>query len=133
MKLTATEFSTVEDKEKFIKHFKRFVEGGMKRTVFPKWFYIALSTTFGHIAHYDINGFYDTWFRTLCSKIAFLEHTLKAGCYGSPAFTYSDAEKVIQDWLRKSGIIKELHTQNTSEEKEARHELYLKLKDEFEG
>ena len=97
----ATEFSTVEDKQKFAKHFQRFVTGGFKRTVFPKWFYTRLSGCFGMIAHYNLRGFYDTYFETLDGKHEFIQECLAWPCYGSPEFTYSDVERHLQGWLKQ--------------------------------
>ena len=74
-KYVATEWATVADKEKFEKQFKRFVLSDFKRSLFTKAFYNRLSNCFGHIAHYDINGFYDTFFTCLTDKIRFLEIT----------------------------------------------------------
>ena len=62
MTYTATEFDTVEDKVKFENQFKKFVSNGFKESQFPKWFYTRLSMCFGNIAHYNKNGFYNTYF-----------------------------------------------------------------------
>lgn len=96
---TATEWDTVEDKVKFEKHFKRFVMSGFKRTLFYKWFYIQLSMTFGHIAHYNKSGFYDHFFTTANGKREFLAQCYQHPCYGDPAYTYSDVEKTIHVWM----------------------------------
>jgi hypothetical protein len=98
---TPTEFSTVADKEKFAAHFQRFVSGGFKRTVFPKWFYNRLSMTFAMIAHYDRNGFYAEYFEDPYETSRFLEECLAYPCYGDPAYTYSDVERYLQGWLRE--------------------------------
>ena len=99
---TPTAFDTAADKAKFANHFVRFVESDFKRTLFPKWFYTRLSMTFGHIAHYDIHGFYDTWFRDTRAKLEFLKHTAAGHGYGLPAFTYSDVEDALTAWVRES-------------------------------
>ena len=54
---------------------------------------------FGMIAHYDINGFYETFFTSDKDRVEFVEMVLNYPCYGSPAFTYCDIEKQIQQWI----------------------------------
>ena len=97
---TPTEFKTAKDKAKFANHFVRFVESGFKRTLFHKWFYRRLSTTFGNIAHYDIHGFYYIWFSTVERQEFFLRKSRLWGCFGSPQHTYCDVEKAIIEWLK---------------------------------
>ena len=97
--LVATKWNTVEDKEKFIKHFKRFVLGGFRKTIFHKWFYTRLSLCFGFIAHYNKHGFYEEKFSSVAKQIDFLRSILDFPCYGDPAYTYSDAERIIRQWV----------------------------------
>jgi len=97
---TPTEFHTKEDKAKFANHFIRFMESGFRRSLFTHGFYTELSNTFGHIAHYDINGFYSTFFEDPKDWTSFLDCTLDYPCYGDPGWTYSDVERAIQDYLR---------------------------------
>lgn len=105
MSYTATAHSTIADKEKFEAQFKRFVLDGFPRSKFRAWFYQRLSKTFGHIAHYNCEGFYQTWFDSLPNCEAFITHTLNWGCYGDPAYTYCDVEKELQNWLREERIL----------------------------
>lgn len=99
-----TKYNTAADKLKFANQFVRFVEGGFKQTMFPKWFYQRLSMMFGHIAHFNQGGFYEVWFSTKGSQLRFLSNALVNGGYGSPAFTYSDVERELKEWIIKSGI-----------------------------
>ena len=94
-----TKYSTAEEKAKFANQFVKFVDNGCQLKHFPKWFYRRLSMTFGHIAHYNLEGFYDTWFCHPSSLWNFIQHTLGYPCYGDPEYTYSDVEKAIQEWL----------------------------------
>lgn len=105
MKYTPTDFSTSADKEKFEKQFKKLVESGFKRSMFPKWFYTRLSMCFGHIAHYNQEGFYQTWFIDTRWQYEFLEATVKYPCYGDPAYTYSDVEKVLVAWIEEKKFL----------------------------
>lgn len=111
MKYTATQWDTEADKEKFVRQFKAFVESDFAKSKFPKWFYTRLSMTFGHIAHYNQGGFYETFFGNLADKVCFLEQTLQCGCYGSPAFTYCDCEREIQEWLQAQGTLEKYQAQ----------------------
>ena len=104
---TPTEFSTTADKAAFGNHFLHFVDSGWKRTLFNKSFYNRLSMCFSHIAHYDIEGFYSTWFESERDQLEFLRHTLKFPCYGSPEFTFCDVERAIQSEIRKSNLLTE--------------------------
>jgi hypothetical protein len=102
---TPTEWSSAADKAKFANHFVRFVESDFKETLFPKWFYRQLSNTFGHIAHYDIYGFYATFFKTTRGKVDFLIQTEEWPCYGSPTYTYSDVEQVLRAWVKEKRLV----------------------------
>ncbi len=98
---TATQWSTQADKAKFANHLVRFMETGCTRTMFPHWFYTRLSCCFGHIAHYNLDGFYGEWFFGPQSRAAFLRNLDRWGCYGDPAWTFSDVEKALQAYYKE--------------------------------
>ena len=112
-----TQWNTAEDKSKFANHMIRFIEGDFKDTLFPKWFYQRLSNTFGHIAHYDISGFYYTWFSNIKTKVSFLENLIEHGTQapGDPAFTYRDVEHVLANYVRKAGYLNKYQKLLTNE------------------
>lgn len=97
---TPTKFDSAADKAKFANQFVRFVELGYRWEDFPKWFYIQLSMTFGHIAHYDQGGFYGTFFTSENGRANFRQETLHYPCYGQPEWTYCDVEQALQKWLK---------------------------------
>lgn len=105
MSYTATQWSSTEDKQKFADHFKRFVISNYKRTLFYKWFYNRLSMCFGFIAHYNIHGFYETYFTSDKGKERFEKAIMRGGILGypagDPAWTYSDVERYLMEWMRK--------------------------------
>lgn len=105
---TATKFSTVKDKERFVKQFKSFVKSDYDIHKFPKLFYIRLSMCFGHIAHYDQLGFYDTFFRDTAGKLDFVNQCIHNGGVGDPAWTFADVERQIQLWLVETGEYRRL-------------------------
>lgn len=102
---TTTKFHTQEDKAKFANHFTRFFLKDCPRSLFHKGFYTQLSFMWHHIAHYNVNGFYATWFDADSSKIEFLQRCIETRPSGSPSHTYCDVEIVLADWIRKSDIL----------------------------
>jgi hypothetical protein len=101
----ATEWSSAADKAAFGNSFLRFIEGDWKESLFTKNFYNRLSMCFGHIAHYDRTGFWDTWFTSDRSRFEFLCHALKWPCYGDPKFTFCDVERAIQREIRRRNYL----------------------------
>jgi hypothetical protein len=108
---TPTKWDTAKDKLAFATHFVRFVKSGFALRHFTDKFYRRLSNTFGHIAHYDRGGFCAEFFTTAADQVRFLEQTLEWPCYGDPAWTYSDVERVLQQWLRSSGLLDQYRRQ----------------------
>lgn len=99
---TPTQWETSADKLKFYNQFIKFVSGGFKRSDFPKWFYVRLSMTFGHIAHYNQQGFWDVYFTSDADKKQFIKDCLAYPHCGDPAWTYSDVETALVEWLNKN-------------------------------
>lgn len=93
---TPTQWSSVEEKAQFGNTLLHFIESGFKETLFTKKFYNRLMNTFGHIAHYNREGFFSEWFTTEVDRLRFLRHLLQWPCYGDPTFTFSDVERAIQ-------------------------------------
>ena len=96
-----TKWEKADQKARFANHLVRFVESKYQRTLFYKWFYTRLSMTYQHIAHYNQYGFYEEWFSDERGQTAFIKTILTCPCYGDPTFTYSDVEKVTQEYFRK--------------------------------
>ena len=118
MKFTPTQWDTAQDKAAFAKQFVRFLQSDFAAKHFTDKFYRRLSNTFGHIAHYNRGGFWDTFFTTTADKVRFLERTLQHPCYGDPAWTYSDVERALQGWLQVDGTL-DRYRQRLAEETEA--------------
>lgn len=100
----ATKWDSADDKAWFANQFVKFVESDFDQRHFTERFYRRLSNTFGHIAHYNLLGFWEKFFTTQTGKLKFLEYALLHRCYGDPTWTYSDVERAIQAWLGESGI-----------------------------
>lgn len=129
----ATKFTTTEMKARFANHFVRFVTSGFPKSMFPKWFYNELRHCFGHIAHYDQNGFYNEWFTNDLSKSLFIKMTLQHPCYGDADHTFSDVERALIDYLRKNSplpaIEKKMAEDTKRSEIEQLHRLMAKYPD----
>jgi hypothetical protein len=100
-----TKFSTEQDKADFGNSLFHFIESEWALTLFNKSFYNRLSMCFGHIAHVDRMGFYETWFISDAERLRFLRHTLDWPCWGDPEFTFCDVERAIQQEVRKQNYL----------------------------
>ncbi len=106
---------TLEEKRAFAVAFIRFIEGGFKEGSFTNSFYTRLSCVFGHIAHYDIRGFYLAQFSTTERRLAFAEQCLEWPCWGLPEHTMCDVEAYLQDWVKRTGLQARLQQQLADE------------------
>lgn len=130
---TATQWDSASQKAKFANHFVRFVNSGFKASLFYDWFYKRLSMTFGHIAHYDRNGFYAEWFMHDVCHAEFIKHTLRHPCYGDPTFTYSDVEKALQHWLIENKVLEQMQAKRDQVIETAERAELARLKEKYEG
>jgi hypothetical protein len=100
-----TEWSTTADKAAFGNTLLHFIESKWKRSLFTKGFYQRLSNCFGHIAHYDIHGFYETWFTCEKDRLEFLKNASQWRCYGDPKFTFSDVERALRQQIQTRNYV----------------------------
>jgi hypothetical protein len=101
----ATQWSSAADKAAFGNTYLHFIESEWKRSLFTKSFCQRLSNCFGHIANYNIHGFYETWFTCDKDRLGFLKNTLSWPCWGDPTFTYSDVERAIKQQVRARNYV----------------------------
>ena len=109
----ATKFASAEEKAKIANKLTRFILGGFKQGSFSQAMYTRLSNMFGHIAHYNIHVFYETWFSGPEERCKWAQYVLAGGaygCVGSPAHTWSDVEKALMVWMRDNHIAEQLET-----------------------
>jgi hypothetical protein len=92
----STEWSTAAEKAAFGNTLLHFLDADCPRELFTKRFYTRLSMTFGNIAHYNLEGFYGTWFTRDRHRHAFVEKILRWPCHGDPQFTFCDVERAVQ-------------------------------------
>ena len=129
---TPTQWSTAQDKADFANRFAAFVKSGFPQSGFTKKFYTRLSTTFGHIAHYNQLGFWDTFFNSLGGKVYFIRNSLEWGCYGNPQYTYSDVERALQTWLTENNVLANIKEELSEEIVASELATLAHLKEKYE-
>ena len=132
---TPTQWSTAEEKAKFANHLMRFIEKDFPQTLFTKTFYNRLMNTFGHIAHYNIAGFWETFFTDTRKKVEFLKQTVHpwTGFCGDQAFTFSDVERAVSERVRASGYLSKYEKQLAVEIETGERALLARLKNKYEA
>jgi hypothetical protein len=94
-----TPHSTAEEKARFCNNFVRFVLCGFDRKAFTTRFYQRLSLIFGHIAHFNAGGFWETWFSTPARQRQFVQRVHEWVAVGDPHFCWSDVERELKSWV----------------------------------
>jgi hypothetical protein len=75
---------SAQEKADFANAFVRFVENGFQEAHFTEGFYLRLSNTFGHIAHFNQKTFYRTCFGKARDRALFLRKTVDHEPVGNP-------------------------------------------------
>lgn len=68
------EFMTAREKELVLKNWRTFLQHGLKKEHFTKRLYEHLHLHCGFIGHYNIHGFYSTYFEAGQDTERFFEH-----------------------------------------------------------
>jgi hypothetical protein len=134
--MTATKWQTVEDKEKVLKSLIRFVKSDFNPNLFSKNLYNNLNSMFGHIAHYNILGFYEVWFTDKRSRLEWFKYVLGSQAYGDPAYTRVDIEQAFKEWLKsKEGktIVKKIQTDFNQAIEDTERAQLARLKEKYES
>jgi hypothetical protein len=109
---TATQWNTAEDKARMADKLTKFILNGFQQGSFTKEMYKRLSTMFGHIAEYNIHGFYTVWFDDDAACLKWAENAMRGGVLGfvvgDPAWTWSDVERALQKWLSDNRIVEQI-------------------------
>jgi len=93
MGMKDAEFMTAREKEKVLKQWETFLKNGCRRDLFTKPLYHHLTRHCSFIAHYDIQGFYLTYFENGDDAIRFLSQFDRSkGC--------RSVEYGWDDWLQ---------------------------------
>ena len=127
-----TQWDTAEQKANFANALLTFIAQDFPRSKCHKSLYDRLSSTFGHIAHYNSARFYDHFFLTAKDKLEFLEQCVTWPCHGDPTTTYSDVERAVAARLRKSQIVAILSSQIAVERRRREVALLAELKARYE-
>ncbi|NIT55905.1 MAG: hypothetical protein GWN00_06615 [Aliifodinibius sp.] len=96
------EFMTAKEKELVLKNWETFLKHGLKKQHFTKRLYNHLHLHCGFIAHYNILGFYSTYFEAGQDTERFFEHfcTYTAANYGAN-IDYDDLNTAMRDVYSK--------------------------------
>jgi hypothetical protein len=109
---TATQWNTADDKAKMANKLTKFILNGFQQVSFTRKMYTRLSTMFGHIAEYNIQGFYTVWFEDDAACLKWVENAMRGGVLGfivgDPAWTWSDVERALQKWLSDNQILEQI-------------------------
>ncbi|MCC7165441.1 MAG: hypothetical protein IT331_23290 [Anaerolineae bacterium] len=106
-KFTPTKWHSIADKDKFARHYIKFVQARCPFEKFHEWFYSRLMHMFMHIAHYNRFAFHAIWCDAPEKRLALLHHHREYACAGDPEWTWSDVERTLQAWIAESGILRE--------------------------
>ncbi len=116
-----------QEKVHFVRMFKRFVSGGFKLQDFTLQFYQRLCGLFGFIAHYNQEGFYQTYFVSVKGQVQFISKIHQ----WTPMGSWSDVEAEIKVWVALECILeKVVQLRNDEIEREERAE-YKRLKAKY--
>ena len=100
--LTDVQFMTAREKELVLKAWKTFLSHGLKRKHFTKRLYAHLHLHCGFIAHYNLDGFYSTYFEAGQDTERFFDRfcTSSAENYGANA-DYDDLNTAMREEYEK--------------------------------
>ena len=91
-----TKWSTADEKAQFGNTLLYFMLTGFLAGRFTEKLYTRLSMCYGHIAHFDCQGFSETWFDSPESIASFVNHLMQWPCHGDAGYTFSDVERAVQ-------------------------------------
>lgn len=119
----STKWNTAQDKARMANKLTKFILNGFQQASFTNGFqqasftkemYKRLSCMFGHIAEYDIHGFYSVWFTDDAACLKWAEYVRRGGILGfvvgDPAWTWSDVERAMQKWMSENQIVEQVHS-----------------------
>ena len=129
---TATRFDTTQAKADFGNQLLAFIAEGFPQKRFTQRFYRVLMQHFGMIAHYDQHGFWREFFTTTADQVRFLEEISSHPCWGDPAFTFSDLERVVVARLRTAGLVARLRAVLDRETEAAERALLNRLQARYQ-
>ena len=93
MNFTDTEFMTAQEKSTVLKQWRTFLQSGLKKEHFTKMIYKHLHLHCGFIAHYDIHGFFSTYFESRADTQEFFDQLFN---YPYAPRDYEDINKAMR-------------------------------------
>jgi hypothetical protein len=102
---TPTKWNSSADKADFGNKLLHLLLNDCQQSLFTQELYDRLMNCFGHIAHYNRDGFFAEWFSSPQSKAEFVRHLLSYPCWGDADFTYSDVERAIQSEVKRLNLL----------------------------
>lgn len=130
-RFTPTQWDTARDKAAFANWFVAFVTKGFPRSQFHKARYRRLSMMWGHIAEFDVHGFYGTWCANTAQRLRFLRATQRV-MPGDPTYTWVDVENVLAKWVRDQHLIESYAAKVQAETEAAERARLAELKATYE-
>lgn len=133
-RFTSTEYDSAEEKAKWANAMVNFIEKGFREQDFTRRVYTGLYVhLYGHIAHYNQQGFYDEWFSTDKSRLAWFLHAVNNTPKGSPRnWLWDDVEIAFAEWIFESGLIGEYSERIVKATEERERALLAQLKAKYE-
>ena len=83
-----TKWSTADEKAQFGNTLLYFMLTGFLAGRFTEKLYTRLSMCYGHIAHFDRQGFSETWFDSPESIASFVNHLMQWPCHGDAGYPF---------------------------------------------
>jgi len=106
------EFLTAKEKELILSAWILFLKSGLKQEKFSKRLYEHLHLHCGFIAHYDINGFYSTYFNGDYADLErFFSHFEGSGYKCTDDYDDINLAMAKEYQLRKDNIFKQAETE----------------------
>lgn len=129
----ATKWHTAHEKADFANKLCTFIAADFKESLFTKRLYKQLHLTFVHIACYNREGFFGTFFRDLSGKVEFLELTLQWPSYGDASSTYCDVERAVQQRVRRCDLLTIYRALRAAEIERRERETLQRLSAKYAG
>lgn len=127
-----TQYRSPEEYANIAKRFLLFIGNDFKETLWKKNLYNWLSCQFGHIAHYNLNGFWKNQFSTRQQQTAFVRQVIDYPFYSS-----HNPEHTLPLFLRQtilnSGILSSLSTLAQMDARNIKIALVQKLQKELDA
>lgn len=107
---TATQWDSALDKATWANAMSSWAKRGFTKNGWRENIYHQLHVhMYGHIAHYNQEGFYAAWFADIHRQLGWLQYAVDGGAFagglGDPAYTWSDVELALSVWIHESGLI----------------------------